>query len=109
MRLEETHISGVRIIHLDAHEDERGLFAETYDKEVLAGLGLEADFVLDAVSRSTSRHTVRGLHFQRPPYARAKLVRVTAGAVVDIALDLREGSPTHGGHVAPSQAAGGDI
>ena len=76
--------------------DHRGFFAETYSKRKYSELGIDVEFVQD--NHSLSRHvgTVRGLHFQAPPFAQAKLVRCGRGAIFDVAVDIREGSPTYG-------------
>lgn len=80
--------------------DERGYFCEVYSRQELAGIGVLVDFVQDNESMSKSAGTVRGLHFQAPPSAQGKLVRVISGAAVDVVVDLRSGSPTFGDHVA---------
>lgn len=77
--------------------DDRGSFCETYSKQVLHNGGIEIDFVQDNQSVSKA-NVLRGLHFQAPPFAQAKLVRVTRGAVLDVAVDIRKGSPTYGRH-----------
>ena len=100
MRIEETDIGDVKIVHLEPHGDDRGLFVETFDARALAALGIDAAFVQDAVSVSSAEGTVRGLHFQAPPRAQAKLVRVARGRALEVAVDLRDGSPTFGRHVA---------
>ena len=82
------------------HGDHRGFFSETYSKQAFAAAGIAEDFVQDNHSLSGTAGTVRGLHFQVPPRAQAKLLRVIAGAVFDVAVDLRWGSPTYGRHVA---------
>lgn len=94
----ETSISGVLIIEPRVFEDERGYFFETFrEDEMLKKTG--AHFVQD--NESFSRYGVlRGLHFQRAPYAQAKLVRAIKGVVLDVAVDIRKGSPTFGAHVA---------
>src|SRR4029077_5674822 len=74
----------------------RGYFVETYNERTLAGVGITARFVQDNQSYSKSPGTVRGLHFQSPPAAQAKLVRVPQGSAYDVAVDLRAGSPTYG-------------
>jgi dTDP-4-dehydrorhamnose 3,5-epimerase len=76
--------------------DHRGYFLETFSRRVFQDLGIDCDFVQDNQSLSTRRGTMRGLHFQIPPHAQAKLVRVISGAVFDVAIDLRRGSPTFG-------------
>ncbi|MGZ5965961.1 MAG: dTDP-4-dehydrorhamnose 3,5-epimerase, partial [Caulobacteraceae bacterium] len=76
--------------------DERGFFSETYRKEALAAHGFDREFVQDNHSMSAKRGVLRGLHFQRPPHMQDKLLRVTRGAVYDVAVDIRIGSPTWG-------------
>jgi len=87
------------------HRDERGFFSEVYNRRTLAELGIHDDFVQDNHSLSVDVGVVRGLHFQIPPAATSKLVRVTAGAVFDVLVDLRRGSPTFGRHVAVELSA----
>jgi len=81
-------------------EDARGRFCETYSKRTFAEATGGVEFVQDNVSRSTRKGSVRGLHFQLPPMAQAKLVRVLRGAILDVAVDLRAGSATFGRHVS---------
>lgn len=100
MRLEPTNIDGVFIVCLQAHSDSRGLFAELWDEAKFAQLGIRENWVLDGLSRQMKKGTVRALHFQTPPKAQAKLVRVARGRALDVAVDLRQGSPTFGRHVA---------
>lgn len=76
--------------------DRRGFFSETYNNERFRSAGVTADFIQDNHSYSAPAGTVRGLHFQAPPFAQAKLVRVVRGAIVDVAVDVRKGSPTYG-------------
>jgi len=78
------------------HGDQRGFFAETYSQRAYAALGVDAAFVQDNHSVSAAVGTVRGLHFQAPPAAQAKLVRCGRGAIFDVAVDIRRGSPTYG-------------
>jgi dTDP-4-dehydrorhamnose 3,5-epimerase len=80
--------------------DARGFFMETYSARDFAGAGIDCVFVQDNHSLSAERGTVRGLHFQIPPFAQAKLVRVTRGSILDVAVDIRKGSPTFGQHIA---------
>jgi dTDP-4-dehydrorhamnose 3,5-epimerase len=87
--------------------DERGWFMETYRRDALAAAGIDESFVQDNQSFSAARGTVRGLHLQRPPRAQAKLVRVLAGRILDVALDLRRSSPSFGRHVAVELEADG--
>ncbi|MCL1786116.1 MAG: dTDP-4-dehydrorhamnose 3,5-epimerase [Alphaproteobacteria bacterium] len=98
--LMRTKIEGVYIIQPAKHSDDRGYFMETYNAGALKSLtGVDYNFIQDNQSKS-SYGTVRGLHFQREPYAQAKLVRVVSGCVYDVAVDLRPGSPTFGEHVS---------
>jgi len=85
--------------------DLRGNFMETYSQPRLAQAGFTGTFVQDNQSFSAARGTVRGLHFQSPPKAQAKLLRVTRGAILDVAVDIRKGSPTFGQHVAVELSA----
>jgi dTDP-4-dehydrorhamnose 3,5-epimerase len=78
------------------HADDRGYFVETYNQKACAKAGITCDFVQDNQSLSTRRGTIRGLHFQAPPFAQAKLVSVVRGAIFDVAVDLRRGSSTYG-------------
>jgi dTDP-4-dehydrorhamnose 3,5-epimerase len=89
--------------------DTRGWFCESYSRRALAELGIFDDFVQDNHSLSALKGTLRGLHFQGPPHAQAKLVRCIAGAIWDVAVDVRAGSPTYGKWVgAELTAAGGE-
>ncbi len=99
MRLEPTEIPDVLQLVPTRHEDARGHFAETYNRSVLREFGLTVEFVQDNLSHSVRHGTVRGLHFQVPPRAQSKLVRCSRGAILDVAVDLRVGSPTFGAHV----------
>lgn len=93
-------IPAVLLVTPRIFRDERGFFSETYNRKALAEAGLDADFVQDNHSLSRARGVVRGLHFQVAPRAQGKLVRVTRGAIFDVAVDIRVGSPTYGRHVA---------
>ncbi len=95
MRTLETGIEGLTIIEPKVHPDQRGYFFESYHREKLEKLGIRFEFIQDNQSRSV-KGVVRGLHFQRAPYAQTKLVRVTEGLIYDVAVDIREGSPTLG-------------
>ena len=84
------------------HGDRRGFFSETWSAPALAAEGLDVDFVQDNHSFSAEAGVLRGLHYQAPPFAQAKLIRVTRGAIFDVAVDIRRGSPTFGrwvGHI----------
>ncbi|MHA7872571.1 MAG: dTDP-4-dehydrorhamnose 3,5-epimerase, partial [Hyphococcus sp.] len=85
--------------------DDRGFFSETYNERRFQEAGVDARFVQDNHSRSARAGTVRGLHYQAPPFAQAKLVRVAAGAILDVAVDARQGSPTYGRHVSVELSA----
>jgi dTDP-4-dehydrorhamnose 3,5-epimerase len=102
MSTEVTHleIPDVKLIATPKFVDRRGFLSEIYNREALGAAGIDADFVQDNYSLSTERGTLRGLHFQIAPFAQAKLVRVMHGAIYDVAVDLRRGSPTYGRHVA---------
>lgn len=95
MNIIETPIKDLFIIEPDVFADERGFFMETYNAERYAQAGIRQHFVQDNMS-SSCYGVVRGLHFQRPPYAQSKLVSCIAGEVLDVALDLRPGSKTFG-------------
>ena len=104
MEVITTNISGVLIIEPNVYGDKRGYFFESYsqrafNEKVAPILGYDVTFVQDNESMS-SYGVLRGLHFQNPPYAQSKLVRCVKGAVLDVALDIRKGSPTYGKHVA---------
>lgn len=90
----------VRLIRRPVHGDERGWFTETWSRAAFAEIGIDADWVQDNHSRSAEAGTVRGLHFQAPPHAQAKLVRCVRGRILDVAVDIRNASPTFGQHVA---------
>ncbi len=100
MEIIKTDIEGVLILKPHIFGDARGYFYESYNKKLLSDLAPEIpEFVQDNQSYSTYG-VVRGLHFQKAPYAQAKLVRVVSGKVLDVAVDLRPGSPTFGRHVS---------
>ena len=96
MIVEETGLAGVLFIKPKRFGDNRGFFAETYSRRTYADLGIDAEFVQDNHSLSEQVGTVRGLHFQAPPHAQAKLVRCGRGAIFDVAVDIRLGSATYG-------------
>lgn len=95
METTETQINGLIVIQPKVFQDERGYFFEPYNKNVLASMGIYDEFQQDNQSMS-QKNVIRGLHFQNPPYAQAKLVRVIKGAVWDVAVDIRKNSPTYG-------------
>lgn len=99
MEVTKTAISGVFIIEPRIFGDDRGYFFESFNERDFAEKVGNVDFVQD--NESKSRYgVVRGLHFQKPPFAQSKLVRVVSGRVLDVAVDIRKGSPTFGKHVA---------
>ncbi|GJE56889.1 dTDP-4-dehydrorhamnose 3,5-epimerase [Methylobacterium thuringiense] len=100
MRVIETEIPAVKRVIPKRHGDERGWFSEVFRVDQLAEGGITSAFVQDNQSFSAPAGTLRGLHFQTPPAAQAKLVRVLAGAILDVAVDIRHGSPTFGRYVA---------
>jgi dTDP-4-dehydrorhamnose 3,5-epimerase len=93
-------IPDVKLIRTPRFSDARGYFCETFQRANFAAQGLDSDFLQDNQSRSDRSGTIRGLHFQRPPFAQAKLVRVLRGRVFDVGVDLRLSSPSFGRHVA---------
>lgn len=105
LRVEPTAIPDVLLLTPRRHGDERGALVEVYRRDRFAAAGLDAEFVQENHAWSAARGTVRGLHFQAPPHAQAKLVRVSHGAVLDVAVDVRRGSPTFGRHVAVELSA----
>jgi dTDP-4-dehydrorhamnose 3,5-epimerase len=96
VRFVQTELEGVFVVELEEHHDERGFFARTWCAEEMAAAGLASGLAQCSVSRNPRAGTLRGLHFQRPPHEEAKLVRCTRGAIFDVAVDLRPGSPTRG-------------
>lgn len=105
MQIERAAIPDVLIIRPKKHGDHRGFFSETFRTSALREAGVDLDWVQDNHSFSAARGVVRGLHFQRHPKAQAKLLRVIRGAVFDVAVDIRRGSPTYGRHVAVELSA----
>lgn len=89
-------IPEVKIITPRRFSDDRGFFSETYNARAFKEAGIEVDFVQDNHSYSARKGTVRGLHFQAPPHAQSKLVRVLRGSIIDVAVDARKASPTFG-------------
>lgn len=96
MQVEDTRLDGVKILIPTRHEDARGFFSESWNRKRMQQAGLDIDFVQENHSVSRSVGTVRGLHFQAPPHAQVKLVRCGNGALFDVAVDIRRGSPTFG-------------
>lgn len=99
MIVRETSLPGVLIIEPARYADSRGFFSESWARHRMEEAGLDFDFVQDNHSFSTDADTLRGLHFQSPPHAQAKLVRCGRGSLLDVAVDIRRGSPTYGNWV----------
>jgi dTDP-4-dehydrorhamnose 3,5-epimerase len=93
MTFQELELKDLILISPSVFGDDRGFFMETYNKDVFSKAGLTMEFVQDNHSKSTEG-VLRGLHFQNPPFAQGKLVRVTKGAIWDVVVDLRKSSPT---------------
>ena len=100
MQITKTALDGVVILSPKKFGDSRGFFSETYNRKTLAEIGIDLEFVQDNHSLSAEVGVVRGLHFQSPPFAQDKLVRVVKGRILDVAVDLRRSSPTFKQHVA---------
>jgi len=109
MKVESLTIGGVKLLTPRVFRDERGWFTETWNARTLLEAGIEAQFVQDNHALSHVQGTVRALHFQTPPFAQDKLVRVVRGSILDVAVDLRRGSPTYGRHVAAVLSAANAI
>jgi len=105
MDIQATSIPEVKIIAPKKFGDARGFFSETYNQRAFHAAGITDVWIQDNHSLSGPKGTVRGLHFQTAPFAQAKLVRVTRGAILDVAVDIRRGSPTYGRHVAAEISA----
>lgn len=105
LSVEDTAIPAVKIVTPKKFGDHRGFFSETWSRKGFAEAGLDLDFVQDNQSLSAPVGTLRGLHFQSPPFAQDKLVRVTRGRILDVAVDIRTSSPTFGKHVAVELSA----
>ncbi|MET4089316.1 dTDP-4-dehydrorhamnose 3,5-epimerase [Bradyrhizobium sp. S3.5.5] len=100
MKIERLRIPDVLLITPLRHSDERGSFSETFRADLLGAYGVDVDFVQDNHVISKNRGVVRGLHYQLAPRAQGKLVRCSRGVILDVAVDVREGSPTFAKHVA---------
>lgn len=98
--VESLAIPEVKILRPKKHGDARGFFSETYSQRAMTEAGIDLTFVQDNHAFSAAKGTMRGLHFQTPPFAQDKLVRVIRGSILDVAVDLRRSSPTYGQHVS---------
>jgi dTDP-4-dehydrorhamnose 3,5-epimerase len=105
LEVTETAIPGVRILVARRLGDERGFFAETWNRERFHEAGIDVEWVQENHAQSAVTGTVRGFHYQVAPAAQAKLIRVVRGTALDVAVDLRRGSPTFGQHVAVELSA----
>ncbi|HEY1383534.1 MAG TPA: dTDP-4-dehydrorhamnose 3,5-epimerase, partial [Dongiaceae bacterium] len=106
MQITDLALPGVKLVHLKVHGDGRGFFMESYKEADWRPILGERGFIQDNQSLSTEPGTVRGLHYQMPPFAQAKLVQALRGRILDVAVDLRRNSPSFGRHVAVDLAAG---
>ncbi len=95
MKVTETKLKGVYLIEPQVFGDERGWFMESWSKQKFEGAGISVEFVQDNHSFSADKGTLRGLHYQIEPMAQAKLLRCTSGAIFDVAVDIRKGSPNY--------------
>lgn len=96
LKVSELDIPDVKLVMPKRLSDSRGFFSETYTKQRFADAGIDISFVQDNHSLSYKRGTIRGLHYQSPPFDQAKLVRVIRGSIIDVAVDVRKGSPYYG-------------
>ncbi len=100
MKFQRLDIPAIILITPDRHQDKRGFFSETYRRDIWQEGGVNGNFVQDNHSLSVEKFVIRGLHFQSPPKAQGKLVRVSRGSILDVAVDIRHGSPSFGQHVS---------
>jgi dTDP-4-dehydrorhamnose 3,5-epimerase len=105
MQVERLDIEGLLVLTPDVFGDERGFFIETYQRKRYAEAGIPVEFVQDNLSFSKTKGTLRGLHYQAPPFGQGKLVQVITGKVFDAAVDIRFGSPTFGKYVGMELSA----
>ena len=105
LNVQRLAIPDVLLLSMPQYRDDRGFFSETYNKRAFAEAGIDLDFVQDNHSLSEHAGTIRGLHYQSPPFAQDKLVRVVRGSILDVAVDVRRASPTFGQYVAAEISA----
>jgi len=105
MEILNLDIPDVKILKPVQHKDQRGFFSEIFSQPTLAAAGMELEVVQENFAFSVQPHTVRGLHFQAAPYAQDKLIQVVRGAIFDVAVDLRRGSPWYGQYVSAEISA----
>lgn len=103
--VQPTALDGVLVLTPRRFSDDRGFFSETYNARAFKDAGVPVDFVQDNHSLSVDKGTIRGLHFQAPPFAQAKLVRVLRGRILDVAVDARKDSPDFGKHISVELSA----
>jgi dTDP-4-dehydrorhamnose 3,5-epimerase len=109
MRIEPLNLAGAAVIRQTRHGDARGFFARSFCRDTLAAAGLHADYPQHNISFNARAGTLRGLHFQHPPYEEVKIISCARGAIFDVIVDLRPGSPTYGQwHAAILSAENGD-
>lgn len=106
MQITDLALPDVKLVQLNVHGDARGFFMESYKEADWRPILGDRLFIQDNLSLSAEIGTMRGLHYQMPPFAQAKLVQTLRGRILDVAVDLRQGSPTFGRHVALELAAG---
>lgn len=97
MEIIKPDIEGILVLHPKVYEDERGYFFESFRSDLFSSMDIDCNFVQDNESKS-NKGVLRGMHFQNPPYAQGKLIRVVKGSVLDVAVDIRKESPTYGIH-----------
>tara|TARA_R110002072_G_scaffold73069_7_gene174278 strand:- start:3830 stop:4384 length:555 start_codon:yes stop_codon:yes gene_type:complete len=107
MQVQSLRIPDIKLLIPRRFTDDRGWFSESYNQATMATAGFDLDFVQDNHSYSKPAGTVRGLHYQSPPFAQDKLVRVLRGRILDVAVDIRVGSPTYGDWLSAELTAGG--
>ncbi len=100
MQVVELEIPDAKLLTPKKFSDHRGFFSEIYNLETLKSVGIDITFVQENHFYSATKGTIRGLHFQAPPFAQDKLLRVVRGSTLDVAVDIRKGSPTYGRHVS---------
>jgi dTDP-4-dehydrorhamnose 3,5-epimerase len=100
LEMRKTRIPEVLLISPQKYGDHRGFFSETYNSSKMGEIGVDITFVQDNQSLSVEANTLRGLHYQVPPFAQDKLVRVLQGSILDVTVDIRRGSPTFGEHIS---------
>jgi dTDP-4-dehydrorhamnose 3,5-epimerase len=105
MQIKRLDIPDVFLVTPEKRIDQRGFFSEVFRADAFAGAGIEAIFVQDNHVRSERKGVLRGLHYQAPPHAQGKLIRCTRGAILDVCVDIRVGSPSYGRHVAVELSA----